>query len=252
MFGMTPFTLRLLGPRSVILLPSTTSRSPSTLSLATPTTTPIEAGRHLSISKIVELNYAFACFLGAGCPTTEFNYTIFIENYGTSKKQRLHNIGDCLPPGFAFLEVTAVNYIHKKGGGDPLLTVAELDSHQVLPPYYFYDGPLCPAGREMVVWVFEKPKPNILLGDTAEIHFTVTAQVGEPDTHYNLAWVNADDDDQIPEDLEDMISTGLTSPLVFILPSYDISSSAGGATVETRVAVNEDTDEYHILSWQVE
>ena len=174
------------------------------------TTTPIESGSPLSISKIVESNYAFACFLGTGCPTAEFNYTIFLENYGTSN-ERLHDIGDCLPPGFAFVEVTAVNYIHRTGGGKPLLTVAELDS-------FYYDDDddddeLCPAGSEMAVWVLEDDDPYILPGETAEIRFTVTAQVGEPDTH---------------------------------------SSSADGTTVGVRAAANQDTDEFYILSWQVE
>ena len=221
---------------------------PTPMPTATPT--PIESGKHLSISKIVEPNYADACFLGAGCPTTEFSYTIFIENYGT-KKGKLKNIGDCLPPGFSFVELTAVNYIHKKEDDDPLLTVAELNSFQELPPY---DEEPCPAGREMVVWIFDDDEPRILPGETGEIHFTVEVQTGEPDTHFNLAWVNADDEEEIPEDLDDAIVTGLTSPLVFIPPTYDISSSTGGTTVQARATVWKypGNNEAYILSWQVE
>ena len=219
-----------------------------------PTTTPMQFGSPLSISKNVEPNFAFACFLGAACPTTTFSYTIFIENYRTSS-QDLFDVGDCLPPGFTFVEFTAVNYIHKDEGGSPLLTVADMNSFYVDEDDDDEDQ-LCSAGREMVAWVLEDDDPYILSGETAEIRFTVTAQTGEPDTHYNLAWVNGNDeaDDDLPEDLDDAIVTGLTSPLVFIVPTYDISSSVGGTTIEARATVWKypGNNESYILSWQVE
>ena len=92
----------------------------------------------------------------------------------------------------------------------------------------------------------------ILPFDTAEIHFTVRVQIGEPEAHYNLAWVNADDDDEIPEDLEDAIITGPTSPVVFMVPSFDISSSTGGTIIRARAILQDITGEAYILSWQVE
>ena len=59
---------------------------------------------------------------------------------------------------------------------------------------------------------------------------------------YDTAWINSTEFFSLEEQL---------SPVVVKWGQFDISSSAGGTTIEARTTLNEDINKTYIDSWQV-
>ncbi len=208
----------------------------------------------MSINKIVDPSFVYPCLLGNACPTETFTYTIFIENYGGSPLN-LDRFGDCLPLDFLFdndLQVTRVQGILAQNTGLPL-DEDDLNDLQLGPAINDNDIDFpCPDGRQQVKWEFNSPRPFIAVGTRAEIEFQAKFQIGPPGIHDNEAWVNANPNSSA---FEEPITMEEPVPVVVDFAKRDISSTAGGTTVNARTTVWEfpgGNKESYILSWQVE
>ena len=211
----------------------------------------------MAIGKIVDPAFVPPC-LAVTCPTVDFTYTIYIENYG-GNPLNLGRFGDCLPLGFLFdnaQQVTRVEGILKQTSGNPPMTVSDINGYQAVPviddddsPYFDFD---CDGGRQQVKWQFPPPRPFIDSYTRAEIEFHATAVIREPNEHFNMAWVHPNPN---PSGFPEPIEMDEPVPVIVEFEKYDISSSAGGTTVNARATVfqypagNKDA---YILSWQVE
>jgi len=146
-------------------------------------------------------------------------YTITVRNVGTSTIY-LNEVGDRLPAGFQSVEYVAGSSSGIKPS-DPQISWVD--------------------GRLQLVWPLGRtPGYRINAGTVHQQQFQVLATLGW-DTHLNLAWVLAS-----PSSIG-YVSTGDTAP-VEGARLYDVTATAGNATVKARVGLASDSS-VAIISW---
>ncbi len=192
----------------------------------TPTPTPTPSGTsggHISIVSQVSPSTI------TPYQATTFTYTLYIQNYGTSKVH-LDDVGDLLPSTFSYVAGSVTNNGITKGSGNitlgaPAITIVN--------------------GQQQLLWSFSTPKPYVESGVTAVVTLKATATPA-PGTYLNDAWV-----DPSPDTFGTITaSTGFASPVLALWPTYDIISTAGKVTTKARAELQ--TSGAVIKSWQVQ
>ncbi len=203
-----------------ITVTSVNASLPSTCILAPP-----ESGGHLAICTMVSPRYVTPNQL------TTFTYRMSIENHGTSRVH-LYDLGDLLPPGFAYVTDSASSTGILRSPGPILLGLPTIT---------------IVSGRQQVVWSFDPPRPYVESGTTATVTFQATATLSEG-TYNDDAWVtDADWVSGVPTSIGDVTPY---TPIVAAWPEFDITSAAGALAVKARAKLP-DTG-IVILSWQVD
>jgi len=243
------------------------------------------------INLTVQPNYVAPCDPDViACPKTPFIYTMFIQNYGGATLQ-IERFGVCLPATTDFTfegmlaEVVTLNELELEEthlgvedliwkSGSELVTVPDLTKKDVptvedppVNPPVIGNGlsppiiepantdldPECGPDREQVQWIFAPSMGgegwvHVESGFVARVSFMAKATLGLPEKHYSRPWIKINSETEY-------ISPGETSPVHVVFPEYNISSSAGGTTVNARATVWQDSlgnQDSYILSWQVE
>ncbi len=206
----------------------------------TPTATPPETGGHIAIGSSVTPNW-----VPPGTPTT-FTYTLYIQNYGTSKVH-LDGLRDILPLGFTYVAGSvAQTGILKQGQGNPPYVFGAPSTVTITVGLALVCPPITAdathAGRTQLRWTFGNPAPFVESGTTAivTLQATATPTIGN---YTDIGCVDAS-----PVDIA-TVSTGEAAPVTVGWPEYDVMSVVDGVTIYARIQQTSTTT--IIRSWEV-
>ena len=207
------------------------------------------SGGNMAIHKTVDPQYVAPCLNPCPSPVL-FTYTIFIENFGNTEI-KLDEIGDCLPKGFTFVQVIRVKNIFEVPSPQDEFDVAKIEPHQKGPLWNDPAAPWpCGGDRWQVKWDFGSAPPEIRSNTMAEIEFEAIGLISGLAEHPNDAWIEVKSNSfPVPIALDKPV------PVFVECPMSEVSSTAGGTTVEARITVCQNgiaNPESYILSWQVE
>ena len=226
-------------------------------SLDTPLT-PLQSGGRIKIWESVWWGPDTVPCYGATCTEPQdFYFTIFIENYGTT---RVHTqqFGACLAEGFTFGDVVEVQNIlrSRTSGSDTLLTADELNVPTELTTFSLATGdndPFCDDNRQQVRWVFDSPQPYVESPATQPpgigmITYRATATELTSGRYCNEAWAEPN-----PAVYGGIIPSG-GCELNIGGPQWDITSTAGGVSVKARATImkGQADEPITVISWQTD
>ena len=220
--------------------------------------TPLESGGRVKIWESVWWENGTVPCSGATCTEPQdFYFTIFIENYGTTRVH-LQQFGACMPEDFTYQEVVEVQNIwwSRTSGSDTPLTADELNGPADLITFSLAQGdtdPLCDDGRQQVRWGFDSPQPYVESPDTLPpdigmITYRATATNLTPGSYCNQAWAEPN-----PAVYGGIIPSGECQRFAGG-PQWDITSTAGGVSVKARATImtGQTEEPITVISWQTD
>ena len=219
----------------------------------------------------------------------DFDYTLYFENSSLNGQNiNVKVFGDCLPPGFVFERVLEVSGFDNSSWGGDLLDRHDLEPKDYVVGTEFPGGSLvygpvggeddddslhlvdlavvwndadpdhpCLDDRWQLKWKFGTPWPEVPGRDLfavppegrAKIVLRVSTDGLTPGIYYNEMWLGVS-----PQDVKGSF-TCESSPVYARYPEWDITSSAGGSTVNAQVTIRKDIqpeEPLAVLSWQVD